>query len=116
VLATHHKALVLVPVTIIAWVTATLVTRPVDMETLRAFRARVRPGGAWGPVASTQPEVHSDGLALATLRPWTAGVAMTYGLTFGIGKLLLGDGTDAAWLLGLAVIGGAVVARELMRD
>ena len=115
-LATHHKALVLVPVTIIAWLTATFITRPVDMAKLCDFRKRVRPGGAWGPVASLQPEVRSAGLAFATLRPWVAGVAMTYGLTFGIGKLLLGGGADAAWLLGLAVAGGAVVAWELMRD
>jgi len=115
-LATHHKALVLVPVTIIAWVTATFVTRPVDPETLRDFHRRVRPGGAWGPVAVTQPDVQSAGLAMATLRPWASGVAMTYGLTFGIGKVLLGDATAAAWLLGLAVVGGVGVARELFKD
>ena len=41
---------------------------------------------------------------------------MTYGLTFGLGKVLLGDWTAAAGLLGMSVVGGAVVARELMRD
>jgi len=41
---------------------------------------------------------------------------MIYGLTFGLGKALLGEWTTAAWLLGLSVAGGIVVARELLRD
>ncbi|MBU0741879.1 Na+:solute symporter [bacterium] len=114
-LETHHKALVLAPVSVICWLTVTLLTRPVAMDRLRAFHARVGPGGIWGPVAAGRPAATGTGLAWGTLRPWAAGVAMTYGLTFGLGKALLGDWTAALVLLGMAVAGGAVVARELVR-
>ncbi|MBU1072941.1 hypothetical protein KKG45_06820, partial [bacterium] len=99
----------------ICWLTVTLLTRPVAMDRLRAFHARVGPGGIWGPVAAGRPAATGTGLAWGTLRPWAAGVAMTYGLTFGLGKALLGDWTAALVLLGMAVAGGAVVARELVR-
>ena len=114
-LETHHKALVLVPVTTLCWVTATMVTRPVAMDRLRAFKARVSPGGLWGPVADVEPAVRRSGLSWRTLLPWSAGVAMTYGLTFGLGKALLGEWSAALVLLGMAVAGGAVVARELLK-
>ena len=113
-LETHHKALVLVPVTIIAWVTATLATRPVDAERLRAFHRRVRPGGIWG--AAADPDTPSDGLGLVTPLAWAGGVSLTYGLTFGIGKWLLAGPAAAAPMMALALAGGAVVAWVLRRD
>jgi len=115
VMETHHKALVLVPVTTLCWVTATLVTRPVSLDRLRAFRDRVNPGGLWGPVGGGTT-TGRGGLSRRMLLPWAAGVAMTYGLTFGMGKALLGEWTTAALLLGMAVAGGAVVARELLKS
>jgi len=115
-LETHHKALVLVPVTTLCWVTTTLATRPVASEKLRDFYARVRPGGSWGPVVDGATGARPGSLTVGILKPWAAGVAMIYGLTFGLGKALLGEWTTAAWLLGLSVAGGIVVARELLRD
>ncbi len=113
-LETHHKALVLVPVTVIVWVAATFLTRPVDKDRLRAFHRKVRPGGAWGPVAGPDAPA-GDGLGVAVAWPWLGGVALVYGLTFGVGKWLLA-GPGAAWpLLALALAGGLVVARELRR-
>jgi len=114
-LDTHHKALILVPVTIVVWLVVTLTTRPVDRQRLAAFHRRVRPGGAWGPVAAAAPDVVSDGLGWHVLLAWAGGCTGVFGLLFGLGKLLLGEPAAAAVLLGLAVAGGAVVARELRR-
>ncbi len=115
VLATHHKALILVPVTILVWLAVTFATRPVTPERLEAFYRRVRPGGWWGPVARRAPEVACDGISRQLLLVWAAGCAAVYGLLFGLGKLVLGEPGAAAALLLLAAAGGAVVARELRR-
>jgi len=115
VLGTHHKALILVPVSILCWVTVTFLTRPVEPGRLRAFVTKVRPGGRWGAVAADLPDLRHDGLGRRTLGLWAAGVALVYGLTFGIGQLLVGSPTKGALLLAAAAVGAAVTARELRR-
>ncbi len=114
-LQTHHKALILVPASLLTWLAVTLLTRPVAPGRLAAFYRKVRPGGAWGPVAAACPEVRTEGLRRHLLLVWAAGVAGVYGLLFGLGKLVLGEPDDAIWLLAVAVAGGVVVARELRR-
>ncbi|HPF35423.1 MAG TPA: Na+:solute symporter [Candidatus Krumholzibacteria bacterium] len=115
-LATHHKALILVPVSVISWVTITFLTRPADPARLREFVTRVRPGGWWGPVAASLPDLRHDGLGRRTLGLWAAGVALVYGLTFGIGQLLIGSPLKGALLLAAAAAGAVVTARELRRS
>ena len=112
-LQTHHKALILVPVTLAVWLTVTLLTRPVTPERLAGFYGKVRPGGWWGPVARAHPEVICDGLSLRRVGVWLAGSAGVFGLLFGLGKLLLGEPLPAAVLLGVGLLGGVVVLREL---
>jgi Na+/proline symporter len=114
-LQTHHKALILVPVTIVVWLAVTLATRPVASERLASFYRKVRPGGFWGPVARAHPEVRCDGFRWSRLGVWAVGSAGVYGFLFGLGKLVLGDTAAAVPLFGLALLGAAVVARELRR-
>ncbi len=114
-LQTHHKALILVPVTIMVWLTATFLTRPVTLDRLGAFYCKVRPGGAWGPVARENPDVTCDGLTSQVLGVWLAGSLGVFGALFGLGKLILGEPLAAAALLALALAGGLVVGRELRK-
>jgi len=114
-LATHHKALILVPVTVLVWLTVTFLTAPVSKERLVEFYRRVRPGGAWGPVTALCPEVVSDGLNRQTVLAWLGGVAMVYGILFGLGKLVLGAPVAAGSLFLLAAVGAVPVIRELRR-
>ncbi len=114
-LQTHHKAMLLVPVTILVWLTVTFTTRPVAHDRLVAFYRRVRPGGFWGPVARACPEVRSDGFSRRLIGTWLIGVMAAYGLIFGLGKLVLGEPERAVVLLLLAGVGTAVVVRELRR-
>jgi len=114
-LGTHHKALFLVPVSVAAWVIATLATAPVPAGHLQRFFRKVRPGGAWGPVAAACPEVGGGGLGRGTVAAWLGGVALVYGVLFGLGKLLLGEPGPAALLLLLAAAGTVPVVRELRR-
>jgi len=115
VLQTHHKAMILVPVTIAVWLVVTFATRPVEDERLASFYKKVRPGGFWGPVARAHPEVICDGFRWSRLFVWACGSAGVYGLLFGLGKMLLGEPTQAAPLFLLAALGAVVVTRELRR-
>ncbi len=114
-LGTHHKALILVPVTIIVWLVVTFATRPVEASRLESFYRRVRPGGWWGPVASRAPDVVCDGLVRGMVLTWAGGCAGVFGLIFGLGKLFLGEPVAAAWLLLMAGAGAVAAGRELMR-
>jgi SSS family solute:Na+ symporter len=115
-LAVHHKALVLVPFSLVVWVSVTLATPPVTPDRLEAFYRRVRPGGRWGPVARAAPDVVCDGATRGRFLVWAAGCAAVYGLLFGLGRLVLGEPLQAVGLLAVALAGGAVVARELRRS
>ena len=114
-LGTHHKALVLVPLSVLTWLVVTFRTAPVPAARLQAFYRQVRPGGAWGPVARACPEVRADGLHRGTVAAWLGGVALVYGILFGLGKLLLGEPLAAVVLLALAAGGAVPVVRELRR-
>ena len=114
-LGSHHKALILVPVTILCWVVVTFRTRPVTTERLESFYRRVRPGGWWGPVAAACTDVVSAGLSRRLVGVWLAGCAGVFGVLFGLGKLVLGEPVAAAWLGLLGLTGGWVVFRELRR-
>jgi len=114
-LQTHHKALILVPVTIAVWLTVTFLTRPVSTERLTAFYRQVRPGGAWGAVARDNPDVVCDGVTRRLLGVWLAGCAGVFGTIFGLGKLVLGEPVAAVGLLGVGLIGAWIVGRELRR-
>jgi len=115
-LQTHHKAMILVPVTMITWITVTFLTQPVSNERLSAFYRKVRPGGFWGPVALANPEVESDGLSWSRVGVWASGCAGVFGILFGLGKMLLGQPMAAAGLFLVALAGSAVVVWELRRS
>jgi SSS family solute:Na+ symporter len=115
-LGSHHKALILVPTTILTWLVVTFRTRPVATARLETFYRRVRPGGWWGPVARTCSDVVCDGLSRRVILVWLAGCAGVFGVLFGLGKLLLGQPLAAAGLLLVGLAGGVVVGRELVRS
>ncbi|MCH2173823.1 Na+:solute symporter [Myxococcota bacterium] len=92
----------------------TWLTPPEDPATLRHFFERVRPLGAWGPVA------RAAGLPLRPLgwRPWLE-VAMAtlgiYGVLLGTGWWLLGKPLQGTLVMGVAAWVLVVVARGVSR-
>jgi len=103
-----HKALILVPASIVVWVTVTLLTPPEDLEHLRRFYLRTRPGGWWGPVKAGLPAAERRGMGLLKgLVAWLSGVSLVYGMTFGIGHLLLLRPWAGLGLLALGAAGAA---------
>ena len=92
-----------VAITTAAWVLATLVSRPVELETLRRFYVTVRPSGplwdgflercaaAGEPVDPAAPGALTRGLLATSL-----GCAMVYAVLFGTGLALYGRPGGAA--------------------
>lgn len=78
--------LVIVVASITTSLIATFATEPVARERLESFYAKVQPAGWWGPL-------DTDGAAKRSLLPlfaaWMSGIALIYGLLFGIGSWLL---------------------------
>jgi SSS family solute:Na+ symporter len=81
-----------------------------------AFYRRTRPSRAgWGPVAARAPDVRASSDGLFNLMDWIAGCVLIYGVLFGVGKLLLHETLPGLVMLGLGVLAGVVIYRDLSR-
>ena len=103
-----------VAVSTVVWVVVTFATAPVDRQTLLGFYSRVRPFGAWGPVARAAGAPRPRGMGRMLVN-WIAGSVMVLGATLAIGKFLLGQREQGAMYLAAAAAGAIVVAIELRR-
>jgi len=98
----QHKALVIVPVSIISWLVVTFVSQPVERERLRAFYQRVHPGGLW---PDDWKQKWGTQKISSHIFSWILGVIFIYGATFGIGAIIFTN-----WITGLGLIVVAAIA------
>jgi Na+/proline symporter len=107
-LPSHVTLMATVAITTIVWLSVTLLTAPVDRETLIGFYRRVRPAGpGWAAVRAACPGVESpDALTQAGLG-WIASLGLVYGALFGTGHLLFGH--RGLGLAGVAIALGSAV-------
>jgi len=106
-LAFPNSFFLTVSITTLSWVVVMYATKPVDMEVLKKFYARVKPGGAWKPVrVALGIEAKTD-----TIMPlvwcWISSVAMTYGILFLIGYIIFKEWNNAFVMM--SVISGSFV-------
>jgi len=106
--------IVTVVVTTVVWVTATVITRPVDDATLDKFYALTRPAGpGWKAVRErTKLPPSPDSMSQALLG-WTAGCAFVYSALFGAGNVLYGRSGLALVCFALALVSGVVLYRVI---
>lgn len=110
-----HLLVVLVGSTV-AWLAATLLTRPADDATLIAFYRRVRPPGpGWARVRRLASDVVVDDRLRHSFVGWIGGVAAILGATLAIGLALLGRAGDAALAAATAAAGVGVVRVTMRR-
>jgi SSS family solute:Na+ symporter len=108
--------IITVSVTTVVWLAVTFLTKPESQETLVSFYRRSRPGAAgWGPIARLAPEVKDSRMGIYNMIDWIAGCVLIYGILFGVGKLLLSEWVEGAWLLAGGLAGGAVIYWDLSR-
>jgi hypothetical protein len=108
-LAIQHRILIIVPSSIFIWVIVTFLTRPVPEESLVRFYNLVSPGGFWKPIKNKISTDKKTILGWNFLVNWLAGVALIYGMTFGIGKLIFGDLIVGGILLFVAGVGFLII-------
>jgi Na+/proline symporter len=114
--ANAEVLLVTVPITTLAWVVVTYLTKPEPEEKLVHFYERVRPSAlGWGKIAKlAKPAPGVEPLGVNAI-DWVAGCGLVYGALFGIGKLVLGDVPSAILALTLAAICGGIIAYNVTR-
>jgi SSS family solute:Na+ symporter len=89
-------------ITTVVWLAVTYMTAPESPEVLRAFYARVRPGGpGW---RSVSPDAHHDARIGGGLVQWAMGCAIVYLGLFGIGGLVLGRTGQGAAAVAAAIV------------
>lgn len=103
--------LVTVGVTTVAWVGATLLTRPESEETLVAFYRLVRPAGpGWRDISRKAGVGPSPDSLPQQLLGWILGCTFVYATLFGAGSALYGLTSQAAvWAIVWAVSGVALL-------
>ncbi|MEX1139367.1 MAG: sodium:solute symporter family protein [Bacteroidota bacterium] len=107
---------VIVAVTTVGWIAATLITPPTSDETLRTFYKRVHPGGiGWKRIAVQMPEVRGDSGYAGLFLDWVAGVVLVYMVLFGVGKLILGDTAMGLVFLMIGGLAAWVIYRDLSK-
>lgn len=98
------------------WITATMVTAPVEVAKLEEFYRRVRPNRSlWGPIATSCKEVTDSGSIAQTILCWLLAAGGLYGLMCAIGKAILGaylEGLLAAAIGALALVGLRIAYRQ----
>jgi Na+/proline symporter len=108
--------LVTVFATTLAWVAATLLTRPENDATLIAFYKLVRPAGSlWGPIPARAGVGSSPDSIAMQLLGWVLGCTFVYSTLFGAGSALYGNTTQAAVFLMVWIISGAGLLTILRR-
>lgn len=108
-LAIQHRIFIIVPSSILVWVIVTFLTKPVQEENLVRFYNLVSPGGFWSPIKNKITTDKKTVLGWNFLVNWLAGVALIYGMTFGIGKLIFGDLIAGSILLFIAGAGFLII-------
>ncbi len=102
--------------TTVTWVTVTFATKPEPDATLIAFFERVRPSGpGWAAIARKTTTKAAGPPMPVRVRDWVLGCVLVYAVLFGVGKWVLGERLVGTVLLVVAVLSGAVLARDLRK-
>ena len=105
--------IMIVAVTTVVWVAATFLTRPDDETKLLAFYQKVRPGGAWGPIARKNGKRYR--LKAAPFVGWALAVVMIFFLLFGLGKIIFMDWGGGAAYLAAGLLAAFGLSRVIAR-
>jgi hypothetical protein len=102
--------------TTIVWIVVTMLTRPVERETLHTFFRKTHPGGiGWRPVSRELPDVQGDTGFGRLFLDWLCGVIVVYSALFGIGKIIFAEFLSGILILALGAAAGAFIYVDLQK-
>lgn len=102
--------------TTITWLAVTFLSPPVKRDVLLKFYEKVHPGGrGWKPVADQLPGVQSDSGFGRLFACWISGVALIYGVLFGLGNLLFGEFLLALLFFAVAAAAVFIISASLKK-
>ncbi|MCE1164077.1 MAG: Na+:solute symporter [Bacteroidetes bacterium] len=105
---------VIVPITTLAWIITSFITKPTNEERLIEFYRRVHPGGAgWKRIAAKLPDVKPDKGYAVLFLDWFLGVVLLYTFLFGIGKIILQDYLTGIIYITIGVIAGSIILKHV---
>ncbi len=107
--------IIVVPVSILTWITVTFITKPESESNLQAFYRKVRPWGWWKPIAIKAPEVDRLPLMPVFLN-WILGVCFILFAMIGIGKILLGVYYLGIVLVVISAFSGVILINRLKAE
>lgn len=109
-----YLLLITVGITTSVWLIVTFLTKPEPREILLSFYRRVHPGASlWGPVAREAADIPVQSDGVYNLIDWLCGVGMVYSFLYGTGQLILGDSFRGFAFLGLGLLLGWNIYRDL---
>lgn len=113
----YERLFVIISISALVWVSVTFLTRPTDEERLIDFYKRAAPGGpGWRHIEKKIAEPHMRGKSIAgDVVHFVLGAVMVYGLTLGLGKLLLGHLAEGTFYTLAAVVSAALLLTGLTR-
>jgi Na+/proline symporter len=109
--------IVTVALTTIGWLAVTWMTPPEPADTLRDFYRRVRPHGrGWARIAAAGGLPPASGSLRGELLNAFLGCVLVYASLFGVGEILLRSAVRGTFLLIIAAVAAAAIARNLDAD
>ncbi len=107
--------------TSLAWIVATYVTPPTDMEHLKAFYTKVQPEGSWAPVRQLTNLIGKESKLGSLVVSWLSAVVLTYSILFASGKMIFMEWYSAGIWVAIAIIAFlmlnmALAKTKILRD
>ena len=105
----HIKTLIIVPVSIVCWLTATCLTEPESQEVLNRFYRKVCPGGWWRGIDPSLIKPDKSVFNSRFVISWLAGILFIFGTTLGLGYFIFQSYTKGLLCFLLSVAGGVII-------
>lgn len=111
----HIKTLIIVPISIVCWLTATYLTKPESQEVLNRFYRKVCPGGWWRGIDPSLIQPARSVLNSRFVISWIAGILFIFGATLGLGYFIFQSYKKGFVCIFLFIAGGIVIWMNIKR-
>jgi hypothetical protein len=105
----HIKTLIIVPVSIVCWLTATFLTEPESQEVLNRFYRKVCPGGWWKNIDRSLINPDKQVFNTRYIVSWFAGIVLIFGTSLGVGYAIFQCYIRSLLCLSMAVMSGVII-------